>query len=118
MKYMHMALDEETKQGFQRNLDNLPIHQRYRRKRTIQCDFCSGDDPQYAFAASRTTDGRLVKCWRWLACQTCRDIIESGDFKALERRSASRIGYDSDTGRAVIKMALMAFHADAIEVNH
>jgi hypothetical protein len=117
-KYYHQPIDPDLRKQLQANLIRLPAHLRWRQKTNIQCDFCTADDTAWVFAASRTSDGRLVNCLRWVACDKCRDLIVANDFSALARRAVAGAGFKGDQvkNEGVIKAVFLAFHADAIEM--
>lgn len=116
-KYLHAPIDPDMRRQMIANLAKLPRHLRFRGKSNLQCDFCSNDDPQWVFAANRLTSGEPRKCWRWLACNECRDLIAANNWDGLYERSAKGMGAPGDLGKAkaTIGAVMMAFRTDATE---
>ena len=95
------------------NLMSLPAKQRFMGRSSPQCDFCSGANPEFMYAASRTTAGEIRDCWRWCARRECHAAITANDYKKLYERAASLFG-GTDTAKGVIRAVMLAFHADAV----
>ena len=55
-----------------------------------QCDFCADAEPVVVYAATRTTDGRDVPCWRWAACKRCDRAVTNDNWGSLQRYMTSR----------------------------
>jgi hypothetical protein len=55
-----------------------------------KCDFCSSPDVRWSYPARDFTILPLMVAsgGGWAACQTCHDLIETQDWKALAGRSA------------------------------
>ncbi len=116
-KYMWRPITDQDQATYRINLAKLPKHLRWKGKLTPQCDFCSNDKPVVTYGANRLTTGEAQRCWRWLACIECHDAITRNDFKTLERRACVfALGRVDENIAFTIKMALMGFHTDAIEV--
>lgn len=50
------------------------------------CDFCGDPAPIFHYAATQTTAGEDVECWRWAACKDCSMLIDREDFFTIERK--------------------------------
>lgn len=111
-KYLWREITPEDRAATIKRLAMLPEQFRWKGKATPQCDFCTDDNPIVMYAAKRMTTGEPVECWRWQACPACHDAITRNDFPTVERRAALVLAGNT----FAIKMSLMAFHADAIQV--
>jgi len=116
IRYLFRPLTAEDQATFRINLAKLPKRLRWKGKLTPQCDFCANDRPLVTYAAHRLTTGQVVDCWRWLACADCHEAITQNDFKTVERRACRAFGRNVPQPEFNIKLALMAFHADAVQL--
>lgn len=113
-KYMWRTITPEDRAAHIANLAKLPAQFRWKGKTTPQCDFCASDNPTVMYGAKRMTTGEQVECWRWQACPDCHAAITRNDFQTIERRAAFVLA--AGNSDFAIKMSLMAFHADAIQI--
>jgi hypothetical protein len=116
-QYLCRPITDADRAVYRKNLAKIPKHMRWKGKATPQCDFCAHDQPIVTYAAHRMTTGEVRECWRWLACPACHEAITSNDFKTIERRTASVFASPGTQETFAVKMALMAFHADAVQIN-
>lgn len=72
MKYVRKPFDAEARHGFH---NPSPM-----------CDFCASRHPSWMYSATRMSTGVMIKCWRWLACEYCAQMIEAGTFESLVNR--------------------------------
>jgi hypothetical protein len=47
------------------------------------CDFCALHAPAFVYAATQTSAGQKIECWRWCACPDCAAQVESDNFVPL-----------------------------------
>jgi len=115
-KFLCRPLTPEDLATFRANLAMLPKDMLWKGRTEPQCDFCAHPVPAFCYAASETTSGEKIDCWRWLACVDCHAEITRNDFDALEKRSAKNLsdGMDGKTAQFAIKLALMKFHKQSI----
>lgn len=50
------------------------------------CDFCGVHAPSTLYAATHTSEGQAINCWRWAACPDCHALVEDGNWQTLLRQ--------------------------------
>jgi hypothetical protein len=83
--YLKKPIDEEATDAM---LINLSVREK-RLRPDPACDWC-GDPPAVVYAASQTTAGEKVQCWRWAACSRCERMIDNGNWEAITRKVTAR----------------------------
>jgi hypothetical protein len=109
-----------------RDLDNMRIDLSVQEKKLSpepHCDFCGDPHPVFVYAASQTTAGEDVKCWRWAACQDCSNLIDTETFEGVEEKIAQWLvkkldltDMDRTFFRAIAKNAMRTFHRYSIRI--
>jgi len=89
------------------------------------CDFCGNDDPEWIYAASRSSIGKTEQVWRWMACATCDNFIGQGRWTELEVRveaalenllTGRNVNIPKSSYRAWVKKSLEEFHRYSVKI--
>jgi hypothetical protein len=80
--YLKKKIDEE-------DMDRMRISLSVQERKLSpepHCDFCGEPHPAFIYAASQTTSGEDIQCWRWAACKDCSHLIDTDQTSVIERK--------------------------------
>lgn len=85
------------------------------------CDFCGTHAPSTLYASRVMTDGTPQRCWRWAACPSCHQLIETERWDVLVSQMVRKLGevmagVAEETRRHAAEQVLGQFFIYAIRV--